>query len=69
MADEEPKADEISEANSEVFGKLRDLAKDLEAVVEHENRVLEEEPPGKEPGASARPYVPSIPISRGATIF
>ena len=55
MADEEPKADEISEANSDVFGKLRDLAKDLEAVVEHESRVLEEEPPAKGPGASAGP--------------
>ena len=55
MADEEPKADEISEANSEVFGKLRDLAKDLEAVFEHESRVLEEEPPAKGPGASVRP--------------
>jgi len=69
MENDEPEADEISEANSEVFGKLRDLAKDLEAVVEHERRVLEKEPPAKESGAFARPYSLGIPISRGATIF
>lgn len=43
----DPKVEEIGQANTEAFDRLRELANDLGVVVEHESRVLEEESPEK----------------------
>ena len=58
---EEPKAEDIAEANTQAFHRLRELTSEMEAVVEHEKRVSESESPAKSgPGVEARPSVPEF---------
>jgi hypothetical protein len=50
---EEPKVDEIINGNSKAFERLRDMAKELETVVEHESRIVGEQQPSDPDKSSA----------------
>lgn len=45
-AEDDPTVQDILDENAASLGKLRDLTDDLEAVVEHEKRIIEDAPPG-----------------------